>query len=247
MPRYRRYRRRFPWRLGRTRRIPIRRNPKNKYSPRRWRRHLLSDTHAATHYRSLWSVRTTVSAPADPVNLTYIVVNGIPPPTTQPFWTTPAAKPVDTGNPVPGFGRNVVIRGGRISLSICFAAPVAATESCKVRIWLVWRKHCTDNAILPATGTESWTWDPSVQADFTRYGRIVRSWQAIVEPTTGSNSVQVFHRLQPQKIDTEVFEQQGAQFVWVVAVHKISFAAAVVQAFTVNAAHSLSFSGDEIS
>jgi len=249
MPRYGR-RRRFRRRPTefRLRRIFKRRNPKKKYNPGKWRRHLLNSSFSATHYRSLWTITTTFLAPAGNVNANYIRVNALPDPSVQPFWTTPAAKAVDTGNPVPGFGRNVVIRGGRIFI-ILSLRPLLGTvvDAVKVRVFLIWRKACSDNATLPTSGTESWTWDPSVLADFVRFGKIVWSKQAILETQQGSASVQMFHTLRPQKIDTEIFEGQGAQFVWVVMANKLSNTALLNSSVDVQVGHSLSFSGDEIS
>lgn len=246
MPRYG-YRRRPTFRLRR--RFRQNRNPSKKYSPRKWRRHLLGDTHSNTHYRSLWTQRVTPVAPADPNEGSFSKYTALPESTVQKFWVTPAAKSADTGDPVPGFGRNIVIRGGRITLSVGLRPGLlaASEETIKVVIFLIWRKPCSDNAILPSSTTDSWTWDPSVVPDFTRYGRVVRKWQAILEPKTGSSSVQVFHPLKPQKIDHENFEQKGSQFEWVVGLNKISFNTAGTHTVYVNFGHSLSFSGDEIS
>lgn len=247
MPRYQGRRRAYRSGFRRVlRRVYPRRNPKNKYSPRRFRKRLLSDTTSNTHYRSLWTTSTTQSAPATPVNITVTKYPALPLPSVQPFWTTPAALPVDTGNAVPGFGRNIVIRGGRIILSV--SLRTSTPDTVKARVWLIYRKPCTDDTLLPSSSsTNAWTWDPSVTPDFTRYGRVLRTWQAILEPTTGSCSFQVFHTLRPQKIDHENFEQKGQTLEWVVGLHKLSNIGAAVAPTDVQYGHSLSFSGDEIS
>lgn len=254
MPRYRGRRRayRAPFRrlLRHTRRAFPRRNAKNKYSPRRWRRHLLSDTHANTHYRSLFSAATLRNTAAAGTNnaLHFDKTLALPTGATSFWLAAGGAQPVDTGNPVPGFGRNIIIRGGRISCSIALrTTPLAITETVKVTVYLIWRKPCSDNAILPASGDRPPLWDPSIEPDFTRYGRIVKKWQAILEPYSGSSSLQMFHVIKPQKIDHENFEQSGSHLEWVTCLQKLTVGGLPTAGLDVVIGHSLSFSGDEIS
>jgi len=245
--RRRRFGRRFP-RLSLTRRF-LRRNPKNKYSPRRWRRRLLSDSFASTHYRSIFArgfaFGTAAVGPGATSNLHFDKVLALP--SATPFWTTGGgAQPVDQGNAVPGFGRNIILRGGRISVTA--ALRTNAVETVKVTVFLIWRKPCSDDTIVPANGDRAFLWDPSVEPDFTRYGRILWKKHALLEPQTGSSSVQMFHNLRPQKIDHENFEKNGQHLEWVVCCQKIT-ALNNLATTTVDFqfGHSLSFSGDEIS
>jgi hypothetical protein len=114
-------------------------------------------------------------------------------------------------------------------------------------VYLVWRKPCSDNAILPAAADRPFLWDPSVEPDFTRYGRVLKKWQAILEPQTGSASVQMFYRIRPQKIDHENFEQAGSRLEWIICKQKLTATAPGNATVDVQVGHSLSFSGDEIS
>jgi len=229
-----------------TRRRFVRRNPKKKYNPGKWRRHLLSDTHSNTHYRSLLATPFAHTTGTLGANNILRFDKHLALPIATPFWTAAGgAQAVDTGNPVPGFGRNIVIRGGRITCQISLRST--ATETVKVTVFLVYRKPCSDATILPVAGDRSILWDPSVEADFTRYGRVLWKKQAILEPQTGSASVQMFHNLRPQKVDHENFEQSGSHLEWVTCYQKISATGAAIVTLDVIQGHSLSFSGDEIS
>jgi len=242
--RYRRRRFRFPRITRRIFRGST--NPKKKYNPRRFRRHLLSDTHANTHYRSIFAQGFVDNTAAAGSTTQVHFTKHLALPTTPTFWTSGGgAVAVDTGNPVPGFGRNIIIRGGRIS--IVAALRTTTIDTIKLTIFLVWRRPCSDDAIVPASGDASFLWDPSVQADFTRYGRVLKKWQAILEPQTGSSTVQVFSRLRPQKIDHENCEQAGSRLECILCAQKLTAATPGTVSVDVQVGHSLSFSGDEIS
>lgn len=243
-----RFKRRFRPRRFPLRRLFRRRNPKNKYSPRRFRRLILNDTQSSTHYRSIRATAALRQSTAGGTNTNLHFDKQVALSVTPAnfFWLAAGgAISPDTGVALPGFGRNIVIRGGRISCQVSLRSD--AIETVKVVIWLIYRTPCSDNAILSTSGDRSVLWDPQIEPDFTRYGRIVRRWQAILEPKTGSCSFQVFHPLKPQKIDQKNFENSGSILEWVTGVQKVSVVGLPVAQVDVVYSHSLSFSGDEIS
>jgi len=228
-----------------------------KIGPARWRNKIWNDTLAKSHYRSLGQLAQNATAylssgfgkgnvkmiPMITVDDNYYHSN--------PFWiSNGGARILDRDSSVPTFEGDLVIRGGLCRYTVTNpdgGVPVL------MRVYGVWANKNPNYDVY--TGMESelhdLEWDPSINADFSSFGKIMFKKETLLLP--GARPFSVVYRLRPQKIENQVFRgtsgvlltsvPAGAQPWWVYQmVPLINNASAddVISIISFN----LSFSGD---
>lgn len=212
-------------------------------SVRRWRNMLWQDTIAKTHYRSVIDRTVNFATPNDLINATLSVQSALP----LSFWTTAGGtKPVDVGVLVPTFSGDITLRGGIARVAVTNRVnPVDTTPSDPVRItiYAVWTDSNTSAFVLPAA-TQKTMWDPSLEADFTKFGKVQFKRETILKGD--GESVQCYFKYKPQKIDQAVFNGGGHQLVWFILASQMSNTETTPTGETVDVvlSHNISFSAD---
>ena len=213
-----------------------------KLRPRMWRASLWRSTRHLPHYRSN---STTITTPATPAVQGSGVVVQIAPLVTAAggsgFWQAAGgAVELDTGEGIPTFRSDLVIRGGKIGIAINFAATVV--DVMMVKVWHFFTKPDPNVGLI--LSPQPLGWDPTISADVTEeYGRLIGYKEAMINGNDQSLVVEA--RLRTQKIDIEDFlASVGSQNVFVVQITNMTSATAVTA--QILRYHNLSFTGDAI-
>lgn len=205
-----------------------------------WRRALWRDTLFKQHWRSLESGSQTLNAPAsiDDAELGYL------PALNASFWTAGGGTVAsDVGGTVPLFTGDIVLRGGISKIQF---SNNAVSDSIRVKLYMVWANTSpTVAGVLPAGGSiVDAAWDPSLLADFARFGKVIGQREFIIVP--GQRPTEVSYRYKPRKVDQVVFNNLGEQLFWMWTINQMSNVDGGTQAVTVQRSHNVSFSGDAI-
>lgn len=216
-----------------------------RISRKTFRRRLWNSTIDKSHYRSVRAVTTSVGSPNNLVDATLaIIVPGTD--GANPFWTVGGgALPEDTGVAVPTFNGDITLRGGISRISIANrVSPTDAvpTDCCRVTVFTVWNNVDIPGFVFPTTVPISW--DPSVFPDFQRNGRVISKKEAILEP--GGQAMELFWRHRVQRIDQNVFNNNGGRLAYFVLVSQLTNTEAIGTPENVDIVTSwnLSFSAD---
>lgn len=180
-----------------------------KLNGRVWRKKLWDSTTQKAHYRSAGAfsgvATTTVANTTWQVNLVQAVDNG-----AGPFWTTAGgAQVLDSGVAVPTFRDDIVLRGGRVGMSLYNDSTTGPVE---VLVVLV------KNSPRPAAGLAAIPtnppvgWDLSMFNEFTKdVGRVVYNKKMLLE----ANAVgEIEYRLPVMKIDQEAWSTDQQRYIW---------------------------------
>jgi len=201
---------------------------KKRLSKRHYRSILWRDTVAKAHYRSYAHLALT-SAGALPTGFGNGLVYMRPAITvddaiwhTAPFWlSTGGAQQIDASTPVPLFRGDVTLRGGFSRLTTTnpdSGVPV------RIKVFGVWANQTPSTEITTRLHGNSFAmeWDPSVEADFYQFGRVIMRREVTLLP--GAQPFEVSYRHRVQKIDQNTFIGEnpfllnvpaGSQLWWV--------------------------------
>lgn len=160
---------------------------------------------------------------------------------------------LDAGVVVPPFSGDIVIRGGMSKCSVSNASD----DAIKVKIWAVW----ADNGPPPGSQaaldsiTVPLEWDPSILAEFSTFGKVLWSKEAILNPTAtlAGNPFVLFHKTKPKKIDEFIWNglstgaiatstPGGDQLYWFIGVSR--YTGAGIENVQVTVSWSMSFAAD---
>lgn len=148
-----------------------------KINKRRYKRILWDATQIKHHYRSFQTVtgaaNTNASAALMQISFVDPFTNG------SFFWTAAGgAQPETAGGTVPLFDAEIILRGGKWTLSY---TNTSTTDVIKMSVWYVFTNSRPDTSIIPTTAGPGW--DPSVIPDFAyKYGKIFKSETVILSP-----------------------------------------------------------------
>jgi len=148
-----------------------------RFNRRAFSKRLWNSTLDKTHWRSYQTVtgsaNTNASAALMQISFVDPFTNG------AFFWTSAGgAQPTDTGGSVPLFSGDIILRGGKWSLTYC---NTSATDTIKMTVWYTFTVSRPDTSIIPTTAGPGW--DPSMLPDFaTKYGKIMRTEQVLLAP-----------------------------------------------------------------
>jgi len=208
---------------------------------RAWRKALWDSTLTKSHYRSRNTIVTTqttgTTAGTGSVSQSFAESGAA---ATDSFWLSAnGAQEIDVGSGVPTFNSDIILRGGKIGMTM--SVLDAVTDTILVRCWLVFTNADPDVAVL--TTPQSMAWDPSSSADFaTRYGTIVAYKQAYLKYNQSVFTME--HRVRPRKIDANVHEVAGKSYVWLT--HAVNLTSTTDVTVNKYKTYNFSFSGDAI-
>lgn len=213
-------------------------------SVRKYRRMIWDSTLFKQHYRSISSQAVTTNTPNNTVQATMNFVKALDNGAGL-FWTSGGGtQSVDGGVTVPTFGSTIVVRGGTARITFAHNGTADTDDGVRIRVWAVWTGY--EPANFPTPGTVPLEWDPTCHPSFQRnVGKLLYSREAIV--VKGGESLTCTHRLRVQKLDKEIFSNNGSTLYWFYTVSQTSNNEAIAAAESVTATYSfnLSFSGDE--
>lgn len=167
-----------------------------------YHRSLYNTTKFKAHYRSTEETSLIVTTPATveaaAVHIQRALFTSGARGGGNAFWTAAGgALPIDAGVVVPPFDANIIIRGGIARCEVYNGA----VESVRVDIFSVWTNaHPLDE--FATDFTVSSEWDPTLQPDFQRFGKVINRKTMFLEP---KGSILVTHRFKTQKLDTPQF------------------------------------------
>lgn len=142
-----------------------------------FKRKLWDSTIMKTHYRSYQTITTAYNTQASTSSMTITFFD----PFTNGsfFWTTAGgAQPASPGGSVPLFEAEIILRGGKWSISY---TNTDASRIIRVWVWYVYTTGRPDTSIIPTTANVGW--DPSVIPDFRqKYGKVFRQEAVILSP-----------------------------------------------------------------
>lgn len=167
-----------------------------------YRRAIYNSTKFKAHYRSTLEASAVITTPATveaaALHVQRALFNSGSRGGGNPFWTPAGgAFPIDAGVIVPPFDANIILRGG---IARCEVYNGNA-ETVRVDIFSVWSNaHPLDqfstDSVVPGE------WDPTMQVDFARFGKVINRKTAYLEPR---GTILVTHRFKTQKLDTPQF------------------------------------------
>lgn len=208
-----------------------------KISRRRWNNLLWTSTLQKSHYRSAGATSgfaaTQVSNTVWTVNTEQALDNGL-----GPFWTTAGGTvALDQGVTVPLFRGDIVLRGGKVGISI-----YNDSTSGPIECWVMLIKAAPRFTVANLPPTPPVGWDPSMTPEFTKdIGRIVYSRKFMLEnQATGGAE----RRLPIQKIDQESWTTDQQRWYWITLVR--DFDPVDQNVVRIVTYFNVSFSGDAI-
>lgn len=210
-----------------------------KTSRAAFKRHIWNSTMFKDHYRSILTLASGFSTPANTTESRVLFFNMYESSGTgaSPFWTTTGgAQPIDIGEGVPIFD-GVVLRGGKFEMTL---ANQSANDI-KVKIYRITTGNNPDftNAPGPLTNVDQ-AWDPSVVPDFyNQIGKPFMSREVLIE---GGNAYTFVTRFKSQKIDENAYELQARSPYLIVQIGNVG--TSVANAFEIKRSYNVSFSGD---
>jgi len=204
-------------------------------SHRRWRNILWTSTLPKQHWRSVKSVSSTQNTQSSPDLVDIITAQAMP----DNFWTTAEGlQPAETGVAAPtGFTGDLVLRGGKASISFSNIGNADTADAIRIRLWMVWTIK-EPAAILPTIPVPT-AWDPSLIPDFGRLGKVIGHREFFIVP--GNVPMEVSFFFKPQKIDRAIFNAGGETLSWFWAANGLNTGA---DSYVVQQSSNLSFTGD---
>jgi hypothetical protein len=205
-----------------------------RMSGRSWRGLLWRETQSKQHYRSCGSGSGTQVTQISPASVVVQNTQVIP----ANFWASPFVQVAEDGVTPPSFIGDLVIRGGKCSVSFCNIGNGDTGDAVRCKLWMVWTNSHPDATLLP-TGAVPASWDPSLIPDFQRLGKIIGFREFWLLP--GSIPMEVSYRLRTQKVDRVVHNNGGETiiFIFTLAGHNTG-----VDSVTEVTNFNLSFTGD---
>lgn len=222
-----------------------------KTSRRKYKNKIWNDGMLKAHYRSCLSTGSVIATPNNITGVTVGIFPALPNTAGAAFYTsTGGLRAIDVGVAASTAGREVAIRGGLIRITIANPTPdnvAGGSESIRAKVWLVFANSNPDFGVIPIADS-SQLWDPSVQADFNKFGKIVLSREMDLPPNNSAMDIQ--HRLKVQLVDRGIFETpvQGKQLFWIVAVGQLTATEgiATAESLTVVTSHNLTLTMDQV-
>jgi len=215
-------------------------------SLRTYRNILWRDTLMKTHWRSTFDTTGNITTPNTVTNATLTLIPAMP-----VFYTVGGGlQQVDNAVTPPLFTGNIVLRGGICRLALANRinpTEVQNTDCCRVTVYAVW----TTASPIAAGGfpaSLSTMWDPSLQPDFERFGKVMWKKEAILK--ADGEAAQFYFKFKVQKIDQAIYtlNPRGQTLVWMVLVSQLTNTETIATPEVVDfvTSHNVSFSGDAI-
>lgn len=198
---------------------------------------LWNSTLQKTHWRSVGDAASTMPTPN---NLTSATLLRIRP--GNSFWTAGGgAQPVDAAFAVPNFIGAIILRGGVSKLQIANRVDPTSTQPSdpvKVTVFYVWTARTPAALVFPAT--VPLTWDPSVQSDFWRYGKVLMKREVLLK---GDGEVaEFYYRHRITKIDQIVHDNGGSRLEWFILASQATNTEAVAAPENLDIVQSINYS-----
>jgi len=222
---------------------------RNRIRSRTLRKFLWRDTIYKNHFRSAVDRSDTQPTPPPGAGTfdtaRFHFVSMLPDGAGAPFWTAAGgARSSDTGVAVPPFNGDIVIRGGMARFTIVNNANV---DAIRIRLFVVRSIANPNFTLLPAANSiiGPTSWDPSLLAEFSKFGRVLRSYEFLLLP--GQRPVTVKFPLKTRKVDQNIHtSDRGQRFWWFFHTSNVSEIDANQNTVTFHTSHNLSFVGDAI-
>lgn len=207
-----------------------------KISGRRWRNLLWTSTLQKAHYRSNGAFAQTLTTGAIPTNKSVTLIEALDN-TVSTFWIgTGGAVALDEGAALPGFEGDIVIRGGKTSISFFNDSALNPVE---MEAFYVIPASRPNYFNFPATVNIGW--DPSQIVEFSKdIGKIIYRTKFLLEPLATST---IDRRLRVQKIDQGAWTD-GTRPKWIVTARDFSGSAVLTTNVVTSSYFNLSFSAD---
>jgi len=194
------------------------------------------------HYRSIGSDSVARTTPANTTqcNVDWIRADEI---NGSAFWTVAGGcQAIDQGVPVPTFQDDIILRGGKYTLTIANNIDVLSAtngDTLTVRVWLILCNEdgLPDDLVDAALSRE---WDPTLYPDFRKLLGSVKLYRTIkIAP---QDSFKVEYRDRVRKIDKNDYLEQHRVFFWLWSVCNDGYA--VASNYRATKSFNLSFSAD---
>jgi len=215
-----------------------------RWSRRRWNSTLWSSTQQKSHYRvaATWidTITTPASATLQRMQIMQATDNG-----SGKFWEAGGGALDVDGGTMPLFTDDIVIRGGKVSITITFVdASVALGDHLKLRIHLVKGAKNVNLTNFNSSARDA-AYDSTMFPEFRDVvGRIVLSRSFQLSPEQGSSRTISF-RIPIQKVDIGAWSSLSTgRYYWVLMANNPANNTATVANITMSM--NLSFSGDVI-
>lgn len=178
---------------------------------RRWNRMLYNSTTQKTHYRSVGATSgtatTTLLNTTLQINTVQAMDNGI-----GAFWTAAGGLlAVDPGVAPPTFKDDIIVRGGKIGISMY---NDSTTDPVEITVYLIKNAPRMTLANMPANPNVGW--DPTTVSEFYKdIGVVVYKRRFLLE----ANAVgECEYRLPVLKVDQEAWTTDQQRYLWITAV-----------------------------
>jgi len=174
-----------------------------KWRPGAWRNGLMRETQFKSHYRSIEEasgiLNLNSSVEDSVIRIQRALFKNAGRGGGSPFWVVDGgAQPLDIGTGVPIFQDDIILRGG-IARATFFNNNTTTPIRC--RIFAVWSTQYPEDKYADEFARRL-EWDPSTEPEAHRFGRIVFSKEAILQPRS---PMMVTYRFRPQKLDQGKF------------------------------------------
>jgi hypothetical protein len=171
-----------------------------RIKPHAWKRSLFSHTRHLNHWRSN-SAQAFTTSTGGTVGVGNIVVHTpLVPIAGMPFWTIGGgAVSTDTGVAVPLFDGDIILRGGKIGITL--VKDVTSTDVIQVQVWVFRLIPNPELGLIPSNSPLGW--DPSLTADISRaFGKVI-GYKTTTMTVTGEDFTMEY-RLGVQKMDQHI-------------------------------------------
>lgn len=169
-----------------------------------FRKAIFNATKFKAHYRSIFQTSATITTGTNVetarVHLQRALFSSGARGGGNPFWLAAGgAQQLDSGTSVPVFDGDITLRGGIARCQLYNASDTG--DSVRAEIISMWSNAYPQDK-YPTDFDVQIEWDPTVDADFHRMGKIIGKKSVFLRP---KESMLVTHRFKPQKIDQPAF------------------------------------------
>lgn len=211
-----------------------------KLTKKSWNHKLWDSTLQKAHYRSNGAIGGVLSTPNLNTQVTIVTAQALNNGVAQ-FWQTGGgAIEVNDGFGVPTFEDDIIVRGGKVGITLFNLGGDGAAGNSPVRAEVFLVKQSPRPTLSNLPGTAFVGWDPTIIPEFKRdIGTIVFRREIIIEPG------QLFaceRRIPIMKIDQESFSTDNQRWIWIVAANDFENTSAV--SVNIITFFNLSFSAD---
>jgi len=202
-----------------------------------WRNRLWNQTLSMAKYRSINSLRTTITTPATGTTSTIAVFQMLRFGGNNFYDVAGGALPPDPFAAVlPFVADSMVIRGGAITFSL----SNAGADTVGIDAFIMWATSRPDFTLVPASASIGW--DPTLTRQMQDIGRVVLRKNILLK---SQDTVTVSMKLRVQKIENDIYDNRGGAqpYLFLIARNVIGV---VPQTITVQLSYNLTFVGDSV-